>query len=228
MILRSWFFCRGPLGCPLVFLSLFLFIPIYQTTLPKKYSLLQPDDIKVVALDPSRVRRSLPANRAKSVSGSTKHLAFKALDREFNLAIWPNDVAQKHPNMIIDVPGFQRLTPQNLTSVFFSGIDSLEPESSSVNFYVDHIGLITGSIHYESSIDDVYLEPSWRHDVKEELSSAFGSILVYNESENEGSRDANIFPYEEFSHKCMEDETARTNSNSTSENYTEHIRSRRG
>ena len=131
--------------------------------------------------------------------------------------------------MVIDISGFQRVTPRNLTSVFFSGVDTLEPESSSVNVYVDLAGLITGSIHYDSSIDDVHLEPAWRHNLGGEASVNFDSIIVYNESDSAGSRDAKSFPFQEFPHKCVEDdEPDINNSKSTSEQNAEQHRSRRG
>lgn len=225
MIRCSQFLGRGHIFCPLTALLslIFLFIPFCQAALPNKYSLLRPDDIKVSTLDPSRVRRSVYGSKVKNTPGPTKHIAFNALNRRFNLAIWPDDITQKHPDMVIDISGIQRVTPKNLTSVFFSGVDTLEPESSSVNVYVDVTGLMTGSIHYDSNIDDVYLEPGWRHNLDKD------SILVYNESNSTGNRDTDVFPFEGFSHKCMEDNTAAiNNSKSTSEYKAQQTRNRRG
>ena len=121
-----------------------------------------------------------------SVESLSTHISFEALNRTFNLKVWPKDISAEHPQLSIQIVNESNHVLENdysllnISSTFLAGVDLDQPHSSKVLLYIDESSFITGSISYQQS-ETVHIEPLWRHKEKEHDLSVHEmcSMLVY-------------------------------------------------
>ncbi|XP_063720609.1 ADAM 17-like protease isoform X2 [Symsagittifera roscoffensis] len=170
-----------------------------RSAIPSQYSTVHVADIRVQSLPYEetvrhRAYRStiyLNNNRLKEpqwTNESVKHISFEALNRTFNLKVWPKDQSAEHPELKIDILNqsnhvFQQNSLHHVSSIFLVGIDISQPKNSSVSLYMDDSKFLTGYISYNDGLENIFIEPAWRHKHSDSIGVKEScSMLVYYES----------------------------------------------